>query len=81
MPARGFPKRRLNIAFAAVSAGGYTVQLVLALALLFDTSNESLVRALVFLIVALFVSALARSWEVAGIGHRSPHEDHPAPGA
>src|SRR5437899_4250697 len=30
---RGFPKRNLNLAFAAVSAGGYITQLVLALAL------------------------------------------------
>jgi hypothetical protein len=34
------------------------------------------VRGLVFLLVALFGSALARAREVAGIGHRVPHENH-----
>jgi len=73
--AHGFPKRRLNLAFAAVSAGGFGTQLGLALALLADAGNAGLVRALVFLIVALFVSALSRAWEVAGIGHRSLREE------
>jgi hypothetical protein len=75
--ARGFPKRKLNFVFATVSAGGYTVQLALAVALLVDSTSAGLVRSLVFLIVALFGSALGRAWEVGGIGHPSPHEERP----
>lgn len=71
---RGFPKRRINLVFAAVSAIGYSTQLILAVALLSDPQSAGLTRALVFLLVALFGSALARAWEVAGIGHRAPHE-------
>jgi hypothetical protein len=71
--ARGIPKRPLNIAFAGVAAGGFGTQLGLAVALLLDAHNTALVRALVFMLVALFASALARAWEVAGIGRRSPH--------
>ena len=68
--ARGFPKRSLNLAFAAVAAGGYAIQLALAVALLANTDSTWATRALVFMVVALFASALARGWEVAGIGHR-----------
>jgi hypothetical protein len=76
--APGFPKRRLNIAFAAVAAGVYATQLGLAIALLGDVHSRGLLRALVFVLVALFVSALARGWEVAGIGHRGvPGEELP----
>lgn len=71
---RGFPKRPLNMAFATIAATGYSVQLILAVALLSDPESTALVRALVFMLVALFGSALARAWEVAGIGHRVPHE-------
>jgi len=68
--ARGFPKRNLNRAFAGVSAGLYSLQLGLAIALLVNTDSGGLTRALVFVVVALFASALARGWEVAGVGHR-----------
>src|SRR6266568_4848771 len=57
--ARGFPKRNLNLAFAAVAAGLYTAQLILAAALLGSSHSSALTRVLVFLLVALFVSALA----------------------
>jgi hypothetical protein len=67
---RSFPTRKLNIAFAAVSAGGYSVQLGLAVALLADTESAALQRALVLIIVALYGSALGRAWEVTGITRR-----------
>src|SRR5436190_865183 len=74
---RGFPKRRINLAFACISAAGYSTQLILAAALLSDPQSPGLTRALVFMLVALFGSALARAWEVAGIGHRAPREGAP----
>ena len=67
---RGFPTRRLNIVFAVISAGGYSIQLGLAIALLADTQSSALQRALVLVIVALFGSALGRAWEVTGIPRR-----------
>ena len=67
---RGFPTRRLNIAFAAISAGGYSIQLGLAVALLTSTHNSALQRALVLVIVGLYGSALGRAWEVTGIRGR-----------
>jgi hypothetical protein len=67
---RGFPTRRLNIAFAVISAGGFSIQLGLAIALLVDAQSSALQRALVLLIVALFGSALGRAWEVTGIRQR-----------
>jgi len=72
--ARGFPERKLNLVFAMVAVTLYSVQLVLGIALLTDSQSTGLTRALVFMIVALFVSALGRAWEVAGIRHRSPRE-------
>src|SRR5215469_506494 len=48
---RGFRARNLNIAFAAISAGSYSVQLGLAVALLANTHNAALQRALVLVIV------------------------------
>jgi hypothetical protein len=68
--ARGFPTRNLNITFAAVSAGGYSAQLGLAVAFLANDQSSSLQRALVLLIVALYGSALGRAWEVMGITRR-----------
>jgi hypothetical protein len=68
---RGFSKRPLNMAFATVSAAGYVTQPSLAVALLANLRSSGLTRARVFMLVALFCSALARAWEVAGIGHRS----------
>jgi len=72
--APGFPKRKLHLVFAAVAFTLYLVQLVLGIALLADSQSSGLARALVFMIVALFVSALGRAWELVGIRHRSPRE-------
>jgi hypothetical protein len=67
---RSFRTRELNIAFASISAGGYSVQLGLAVALLADTRSGALQHALVLVIVALYGSALGRAWEVTGITRR-----------
>jgi len=67
---RGFRARKLNIAFASISVGSYSVQLGLAVALLANTQSAPLQRALVLVIVALYCSALGRSWEVSGIARR-----------
>jgi hypothetical protein len=68
--ARSSRTRRLNIAFAAISVVGYSVQLGLAVALLTNTQSAPLQRALVLVIVALYGSALGRAWEVTGITRR-----------
>ena len=68
---RGFRARNLNIAFALISAGAYSVQLGLAVALLARTQSAALQRALVLVIVALYCSALGRSWVVTGISRRA----------
>jgi hypothetical protein len=75
---RGFPTRKLNIAFATISVGGYSVQLALAVALLADSGGTALQRALVLVIVALYCSALGRAWEVTGITRRT-WEEHSGP--
>ena len=67
---RGARARMLNIAFAAISVGGYSVQLVLAVALLTNTQSAALERALVLVIVVLYCSALGRTWVVTGINRR-----------
>ena len=67
---RGFRTRRLNIAFASISAGGYSAQFGLAVALLANAQSAALQRALVLVIVALYCSALGRAWEVTGITRR-----------
>jgi hypothetical protein len=67
---RSSQTRTLNIAFAAISAGGYSVQLILAVALLANTRSSALQRALVLVIVALYCSALGRAWVVTGITRR-----------
>jgi hypothetical protein len=67
---RNFRTRKLNIAFASISVGGYSVQLGVAIALLADTHSTVLQRALVLVIVALYGSALGRAWEVTGITRR-----------
>jgi len=67
---RGFPTRRLNLVFAVISAGGYSIQLGLGIALLADAQSSALQRALVLVIVGLFASALGRAWEVTGIRQR-----------
>ena len=66
----GFRARKLNIAFAAISVGAYSVQLGLAVALLANTQSTALQRALVLVIVALYCSALGRAWMVTGINRR-----------
>jgi hypothetical protein len=68
--ARGFRARNLNIAFAVISVGSYSVQLGVAAALLANTQNTALQRALVLVIVALYCSAIGRAWVVAGITRR-----------
>jgi hypothetical protein len=62
--------RRLNIAFASVSVGGYSVQFGLAVALLANAHSAALQRALVLVIVVFYGSALGRAWEVTGITRR-----------
>lgn len=62
--------RKLNIAFAAISVGGYAVQLGLGVALLANTQSAALQRALVLVIVVFYGSALGRAWEVTGITRR-----------
>ena len=62
--------RKLNIAFAVISVGGYSVQLGLAVALLANTKSAALERALVLVIVLLYCSALGRAWVVTGITRR-----------
>ena len=67
---RSSRNRKLNIAFASISVVGYSVQLGLAVALLANTQNAALQRALVLVIVAFYGSALGRAWEVTGITRR-----------
>ena len=67
----GFRARTLNIAFASLSVAAYTVQLILAAALLTDTHSGALQRALVLVIAALYCSALGRAWVVTGISRRA----------
>jgi hypothetical protein len=62
--------RELNIAFALISVGAYSVQLGLAAALLAYTQSATLQHALVLVIVALYCSALGRAWVVTGITRR-----------
>jgi hypothetical protein len=62
--------RTLNIAFASISVAAYSVQLVLAVALLANTQNAALQHALVLVLVALYGSALGRAWVVTGITRR-----------
>jgi hypothetical protein len=66
----GFRTRELNIAFASISVGAYSVQFGLAIALLTNAQNATLQHALVLVIVALYCSALGRAWEVTGITRR-----------
>ena len=64
--------RTLNLAFAAFSAGAYSLQLGLAVALLANTRSAALQHALVLVLVALYCSALGRAWVVTGITRRAP---------
>jgi hypothetical protein len=67
----GFRARNLNVAFAAISVGGYSAQLGLAVALLANTHSAALQRGLVLVIVVFYGSALGRAWEVTGITRRA----------
>ena len=67
----GLRSRRLNFVFASVSVVCYSVQLGLAAALLTDTHDGALQRALVLVLAAMYCSALARTWEVTGITRRT----------
>jgi hypothetical protein len=62
--------RTLNLTFATVSVVSYSAQLILALALLASAKNGALEHALVLVLVVLYCSALARTWEVSGIARR-----------
>jgi hypothetical protein len=73
--ARAFPKRHSNLAFVTVAVSIYSIQLIVALALLVNSQSAGLTRVTAFVIVALFVSALGRAWVVAGIGLRLPSVD------
>jgi hypothetical protein len=66
----GSRHRELNVAFAAMSYVGYSVQLGLGVALLADPHSSALQRALVLVIVVFYGSALGRAWEVTGITRR-----------
>jgi hypothetical protein len=68
---RSSRSRELNLAFAAISVGGYSVQLGLGVALLANTQSAALQRALVLVIVVFYGSALGRAWEVTGITRRT----------
>jgi hypothetical protein len=76
----GSRTRELNLVFASVSVVVYSVQFGLAIALLLYTHNAALQRALVFVIVALYCSALGRAWVVTGINRRGT-EDEQQPGS
>jgi hypothetical protein len=67
----GFRNRKLNLVFASISVGGYSVQLGLAVALLASTHSAALQRALVLVLVVFYGSALGRAWEVTGITRRA----------
>jgi hypothetical protein len=66
----GSRARKLNLAFASISVGGYCVQLGLAVALLANTQSAALQRALVLVVVVFYGSALGRAWQVTGIPRR-----------
>jgi hypothetical protein len=71
--ARDFPKRKLHLVFAAVAFTSFRCSSFSG-SLLTDSQSSGLARALIFVIVALFASALGRAWELAGIRHRPPRE-------
>ena len=68
---RGSRTRNLNLAFASTSVVAYSAQLGLAIALLANIRSAALEHALVLVIVVLYCSALARTWEVTGIARRN----------
>jgi hypothetical protein len=68
--ARDSRTRTSNIAFASFSVVVYPVQLGLAVGLLANTQSAVLQHSLVLVLVALYCSALGRSWVVTGISRR-----------
>lgn len=68
--APGHPNRKLNLVFAIVTAGSFSVQLALSVGLLLHPQSSALVRALVLVLVLLFATALGRCWEISGIRTR-----------
>jgi hypothetical protein len=68
--ARSSRTRTLNIVFAVISVAAYSVQFGLAVALLANGLSAALQQGLVLVLVALYGSALARSWVVTGISRR-----------
>ncbi len=74
---RGSRTRNLNLAFASISVGVYSVQFVLAVALLANTRSAALEHGLVLVIVVLYCSALSRTWEVTGINRRGGEDAAP----
>jgi hypothetical protein len=75
---RSSQTRVLNIAFAVISAVSYAAQLGLGAALVASAQSAALQRALVLVIVALYCSALGRTWVVTGIIRRRTEDQHPA---
>ena len=71
---RSSRSRTLNIVFASTSAAAYSAQFGLAVALLANTHSAALERALVLVIVALYCSALGRTWVVTGIARRGTED-------
>jgi amino acid transporter len=69
---RGAPHLALNFGFAITLVGFYTVQLGLGIAFLFDLTSGALIHALLFTLVALYGSALARAWEITWIRVEDP---------
>lgn len=76
--ARGFPRRRVNLAFATVAISGYSIQLGLGIALVVQQQNDALIRSLVLTMVALFGSALTRAWEMTWIADQRASGSPPA---
>ncbi len=71
---RSSQTRTLNITFAALSTASYSGQFGLGIALVVNTQSAPLQRALVLVIVALYCSALGRTWVVSGITRRSTED-------
>ena len=63
----GAPHRALNATFATFSIGLYVIQLALGIAFLIDAQSDLIFRAMLFTLLALYASALARAWEITWI--------------
>jgi hypothetical protein len=64
---RGAPHRSLNLMFAVISIGLYVIQFGLGVALLIEPHSDAILRALLYALVGLYASALARAWEITWI--------------